>query len=156
MHTALLFLVSVSLLAPPNACCCWADAFRADREKSAAISQPFAATPIPAAMAIHADEDCACCKRSGTLPQKNDLGPVEDSTQQAPVEKEHAPICPVVRKLDRVRVASLTSFVDVCELLLEQPFVLESIRASQTCEAILIPQWLDGLARHLRLGVLLI
>jgi len=156
MHTTLLFLVTVSLLAPPSACCCWANAFHSDRKQPSAFSQPLAVKSIPVAVPIDADEDCACCKRSRSLPLKNGLGTIEDSTPQAPVQKDHAPNCPVVRKFDRVRVASLTSLVDVCELLLEQPVIAESIHASQTCEASVIPHWPDGLARHLRLGVLLI
>ena len=157
MQTTLLFLVSLSLLAPPNACCCWADAIAHPMgTESASFSQRPLPNPTRAIASEEADEDCSCCKRHKPELVNDILGTVEPSAPQSPAKQDHAPTCPVVRKLDRLRVASLTSFINVWGLQLEQPVDSEPIAAPQASEAIVIRHWPDGLARHLRFGVLLI
>ena len=142
VQTILLFLVSFSLLLPPSACCCWADSPRAAAPNPAALPQP----------PTEPETTSSCCKRCKSL------APREDAAPQAPPtnEKDHAPNCPVVRKLDRVRVASAASAIDAPECSTSGLIAFEPIASAGSITSPFVPHWPDGPPRHLLFSVLLI
>jgi hypothetical protein len=148
-----LFLVSLSLLTPPNACCCLGVVVA-----SASSPLPQTAPAVVPTVVVITDvdeDDCPCChKHVSSMPQ-HDLGQVSrEPAPSAPTQKQHSPTCPAVRKFDRVRVLTVQSCSGVDELQPERSIGSEAVDTARSGERDIIPHWPDGPARYLLFSVL--
>lgn len=114
VRSILFLLLTLSLLLPPSVCSCPGEALRA-------------AEPAPAAGAPKPSKKC--CSRCGP---KAAAAPAPE----VPAKKDHAPGCPLVRKLDRVRSVEAAQVIDAPDVV----GAVEGIAASTVLPAPLIEE----------------